>query len=145
MYKRINIINIKNGGSEFVIFFSFYSFSFFFFYQQGLFNTLLMYRWSAWPLLNSINKYLTSWSTLCFKIYWILLFLHVFSFIFNEYDIIKCFKKSVVGYIVGWTPEFFSFQLFSYIPISEEIQLLMYASSFNHFIFYFSKIFWNLG
>jgi len=37
-----------------------------------------------------------------------LLFLHVFSFILNEYDKIKCFKKSVVGYIVGWTPEFFS-------------------------------------
>jgi len=31
-----------------------------------------------------------------------------FCFIFNEYHKIKCFKKSVVGYIVGWTPEFFS-------------------------------------
>jgi hypothetical protein len=30
----------------------------------------------------------------------------VFSFISNEYDKIKCFKKSVVGYIVGWTPEY---------------------------------------
>ncbi len=28
----------------------------------------------------------------------------MFSFIFDEYDTIKCFKKSVVGYIVGWTP-----------------------------------------
>ncbi len=37
-----------------------------------------------------------------------LLFLHVFRFISNEYDKIKCFKKSVVGYIVGWVPEFFS-------------------------------------
>jgi len=37
-----------------------------------------------------------------------LLFLRVFSFIFNEYDKIKCFKKSVFGYIFGWTPEFFS-------------------------------------
>ena len=27
----------------------------------------------------------------------------------NEYDKIKCLKKSVVGYIVGWVPEFFSF------------------------------------
>jgi len=26
----------------------------------------------------------------------------------NEYDKIKCFKKSVVGYIFGWIPEFFS-------------------------------------
>jgi hypothetical protein len=33
-----------------------------------------------------------------------LLFLHVFSFISNEYDKIKCFKKSVVG----WKPEYFS-------------------------------------
>jgi len=29
-------------------------------------------------------------------------------FISNEYDKIKCFKKSFVGYIVGWTPEIFS-------------------------------------
>jgi len=29
-------------------------------------------------------------------------------FISNEYDKIKCFKKSVVGYIVGWKPEYFS-------------------------------------
>jgi hypothetical protein len=29
-------------------------------------------------------------------------------FISNEYDKIKCFKKSVVGYIVGWATEFFS-------------------------------------
>jgi hypothetical protein len=36
-----------------------------------------------------------------------LLFLHVFSFISNEYDKIKCFKKSVVGYIVGWITEYF--------------------------------------
>jgi len=79
---------------------------------------------------------LTFWLTLCFKIYWILLFLEVFIFIFNGYDKNKCFKKSVVGYIVscgystrihthtrgnsvahvwmqvigfivGWTPEFF--------------------------------------
>jgi len=26
----------------------------------------------------------------------------------NEYDKIKCFKKLLVGYIVGWAPEFFS-------------------------------------
>jgi hypothetical protein len=38
----------------------------------------------------------------------LLLFLHVFSFISNEYDKIKCFKKSVVGYIFGWKPEYFS-------------------------------------
>jgi len=31
-----------------------------------------------------------------------LLFLHVFSFISNEYDKIKCFKKSVFGYIVSY-------------------------------------------
>jgi hypothetical protein len=30
------------------------------------------------------------------------------SFISNEYDKIKCLKKSVVGYIVGWVPEFSS-------------------------------------
>ncbi len=32
-------------------------------------------------------------------------------FISNEYDKIKRFKKSVVGYIVGWKLEYFSFQL----------------------------------
>ena len=37
-----------------------------------------------------------------------LLFLHVFSFISNEFDKIKFFKKTVVGYIFGWTPEYFS-------------------------------------
>ncbi len=30
-----------------------------------------------------------------------LLFLHVFSFIFSEYDKIKCFKKSVVSGILS--------------------------------------------
>jgi hypothetical protein len=50
-----------------------------------------------------LHIYLTSWLTLCFKYIEIkfLLFLNVLSFIFNEYDEIKCFKKSVVGYIVS--------------------------------------------
>ena len=55
-------------------------------------------------------------------------------FISNEYNKIKRFKKSVVGYIVGWTPEFFS--CLGYIgiptvpvliPVPEEIQLPMYV------------------
>jgi hypothetical protein len=51
----------------------------------------------------------------------------------NEYDKNKCFKKSVVGYIVGWKPEYFG--CLGYIvslgippvpiPMPEEIQLLM--------------------
>ena len=46
---------------------------------------------------------LTIYPTNCFKIIEIkfLLFLHVFSFISNEYDKIKCFKKSVVSVILS--------------------------------------------
>jgi len=53
----------------------------------------------------------TIYPTTCFKYIKIkfLLFLHVFSFISNEDDKIKFFKKSVVGYIVDWTPEYFGY------------------------------------
>ncbi len=54
-------------------------------------------------------------------------------FISNEYDKNKCFKKSVVGYFVGWKPEYFvASDILSVvgippvpIPVLEEIQLLM--------------------
>jgi len=66
-------------------------------------NVVFIIKSKSKILINSLKSaynlahYLTFWLTLCFKIYWILLFLPVFIFIFNGYDKNKCFKKSVVG------------------------------------------------
>jgi hypothetical protein len=51
-----------------------------------------------------------------------------------EYDKnkIKCFKKSVFGYIDGWTPKYFGCLGYPTRAHTEEIQLLMCFFEHSH-------------